>query len=164
MGDTGVSIRQYTDDDFAAVCALNGEGENESYAGAVFVRQAGALYGSTFLCAICDGVVCGYTIGAPVTGGSTVAWVIRLGVLPSHRGRGIGRALMQALEERVEALGVRELCLSVHPENRPARSLYDSLDYAVTEIICEYFGEGEDRMIMKKILNTAKSSSLSPCR
>ena len=71
---------------------------------------------------------------------------------------------MQALEERFEALGIRELYLSVHPENRPARSLYDSLDYMVTEIIGEYFGEGEDRMIMKKILNTAKSSSLSPCR
>lgn len=71
---------------------------------------------------------------------------------------------MQAPEERFEALGVRELYLSVHPENRPARSLYDSLDYMFTETICEYFGEGEDRMIMKKILNTTKSSSLSPCR
>ncbi|MDE4907877.1 GNAT family N-acetyltransferase [Methanogenium marinum] len=163
MEDVGVSIRQYTDDDFAAVCALNGEGQTVSYDGAVFVRQAGALYGSTFLCAVCDGVVCGYSIGAPVTGGG-VAWVIRLGVLPSRRGLGIGRALMKALEERFEALGIWELSLSVHPENKHARSLYESLGYMVTETVCGYFGEGEDRLIMKKVLNSAKSSSLSPCR
>ncbi|GAB7016944.1 N-acetyltransferase family protein [Methanogenium cariaci] len=157
-------IRRYTDDDFAAVCALNGEGQNEPYAGAVFVRQAGVLYRSTFLCAVCDGVVCGYTIGAPVIGGSEAAWVIRLGVVPSCRGRGIGRALMRALEERFEAMEIQELYLSVDPENHPARSLYDSLGYRITETICEYFGEGEDRLIMKKVLHTAQSSSLSPCR
>lgn len=27
MGDAGVSIRQYTDDDFAAVCVFNGRGK-----------------------------------------------------------------------------------------------------------------------------------------
>lgn len=155
-------IRQYRDDDFAAVCALNGEGD-VSYEGAVFVRQAGALYRPTFLCAVCDDVVCGYTIGAPVTGGGA-AWVIRLGVLQSHRGRGIGRALMQALEERFAAAGMGELSLSVHPNNRPARALYDSLGYMVTETICAYFGEGEDRLIMKKILDTALSTPLSPSR
>ena len=156
-------IRQYRDDDFAAVCALNGEEDTVSYEGAVFVRQAGALYRPTFLCAVCEGEVCGYTIGAPVSGGGA-AWVIRLGVLPSCRGRGIGRAMMQALEERFAAAGIGELYLSVHPENHPARSLYDSLGYRVTETICAYFGEGEDRLIMKKILNTALSSSLSPSR
>jgi ribosomal-protein-alanine N-acetyltransferase len=164
MGVPGVLIRCYTDDDFAAACALNGMGRNEPYAGAVFIRQAGALYGSTFLCAVCDDLVCGYAIGAPVTGGSAAAWVIRLGVLPSHRGRGVARALMQALEERVEAAGIPVLLLSVHPDNRPARSLYDSLGYMVTETVCGYFGEGEDRLIMKKVLNTGRSSSLSPCR
>ena len=164
MGNSDIFIRRYTDDDFAAVCALNGMGRDEPYAGAVFIRQAGALYGSTFLCAVCDDLVCGYVIGAPVTGGSEAAWVIRLGVLPSHRGRGVARALMLALEKRIEAAGIPDLFLSVHPENRPARSLYDSLGYMVTETICGYFGEGEDRLIMKKVLNAGISSSLSPCR
>ena len=158
-----VSIREYRDDDFAAVCALNEMGRTPSYEGAVFVRQAGVLYRPTFLCAVCHGEVCGYTIGAPVTGGGA-AWVIRLGVLPSFRGRGLGRALMEALEERFRAAGMQELSLSVHPENRPARSLYDSLGYRVAETIPAYFGEGEDRVIMKKILQTAQSSTLSPCR
>ena len=162
--DSGIFIRRYTDDDFAAACALNGMGRDEPYAGAVFIRQAGALYGSTFLCAVCDGQVCGYTIGAPVTGGSTAAWVLRLGVLPSHRGRGGGRALMEALLLRVEASGIPELFLSVHPENHPARSLYTSLGFIVTETVCGYFGEGEDRLIMKKVLNTGLSAPLSPCR
>ncbi len=72
---------------------------------------------------------------------------------------------MRALEERFEAMEIQELYLSVDPENHPARSLYDSLGYRITETICEYFGEGgEDRLIMKKVLHTAQSSSLSPCR
>lgn len=158
-----VSIREYQDDDFAAVCTLNEMGKTPSYEGAVFVRQAGVLYRPTFLCAVCRGEVCGFTIGAPVTGGGA-AWVIRLGVLPSCRGRGIGRALMETLEERFRAAGMQALWLSVHPENRPARSLYDSLGYHITETISAYFGDGEDRLIMKKTLKPMLSSPLSPCR
>ena len=159
--ESGFIIRRYTDDDFAAACILNGMGRNEPYAEAVFIRQAGALYGSTFLCAVCDGQVCGYTIGAPVTGVGRAAWVLRLGVLPSYRGRGVARALMEALFVQIEAAGIPELFLSVHPDNQAAVSLYTSLRFITAETVSDYFGEGEDRLIMKKALNTAKTSPLS---
>ncbi|MFA5395680.1 MAG: GNAT family N-acetyltransferase [Methanomicrobiales archaeon] len=161
IDEPAILIRQYTDDDFAAACVLNGMGKNEPYAGAIFIRQAGVLYRSTFLCAVCDGQVCGYTIGAPVTGERGAAWVLRLGVLPSYRGRGVARTLMEALFVRVETAGISDLFLSVHPNNQPALSLYTSLRFIATETVSDYFGEGEDRLIMKKALNTAKTSPLS---
>jgi diamine N-acetyltransferase len=49
-------------------------------------------------------------------------------VVPSHRGRGIGRALVAACEQTCRDLGVRALHLAVRPTN-PAASLYRRLGF-----------------------------------
>lgn len=53
-----------------------------------------------------------------------------IGVREGHRGRGVGRALMLAAEERARAEGLAKLSLSVEPENHGAKRLYGSLGYA----------------------------------
>lgn len=53
-------------------------------------------------------------------------------VTPSGRGRGIGRALMEALEEKGRDVGV--LSLEVYTSNIPAVSLYRSCGYATKGI------------------------------
>jgi ribosomal protein S18 acetylase RimI-like enzyme len=52
-----------------------------------------------------------------------------LGVREGDRGRGVGRALMLAAEERARADGLSRLSLSVEPENHRAKRLYESLGY-----------------------------------
>lgn len=47
-----------------------------------------------------------------------------LAVLPEFRGRGIGRALLVAAEERARERGCVKLTLEVLESNAPARSLY----------------------------------------
>lgn len=51
-----------------------------------------------------------------------------LAVSPSHRRRGIGRALLNALIDRARTEGFTALSLSVDPLNH-SRSLYDSLGF-----------------------------------
>lgn len=46
-----------------------------------------------------------------------------------YRRRGVGRALMRHIEERVQRSGLRWVALQVDRENRPAERLYESLDY-----------------------------------
>ena len=48
---------------------------------------------------------------------------VALAIVDGHRGRGIGRALMEAIHERAREEGARRISLGVDPEN-PAKRLY----------------------------------------
>jgi ribosomal protein S18 acetylase RimI-like enzyme len=64
--------------------------------------------------------------------------VVCLVVSPEHRGRGVGRALMQHVRAQAARLGVGRLRLYVAAENTPAMRLYATLGYApgVVEMAC----------------------------
>jgi len=57
------------------------------------------------------------------------AWVGGIGVVPSARRRGIGRALMEALHAEAAARGVERVWLEVIVENTQALALYEDLGY-----------------------------------
>jgi len=57
------------------------------------------------------------------------AWIGGIGVLPSHRGRGIGTKLMLATEQDCSERGVREISLEVIEGNDRAMRLYGRLGY-----------------------------------
>ena len=53
-----------------------------------------------------------------------------LAVLPDQRSRGIGRALIAAVEERARALGCCKVTLEVLDDNHGARRLYAAVGFA----------------------------------
>jgi GNAT superfamily N-acetyltransferase len=55
-----------------------------------------------------------------------------LAVLPNWRRRGVGRLLIEALEERSWQQGHREIFLETHEGWTAARRLYESLGYHVS--------------------------------
>ena len=57
------------------------------------------------------------------------AWVGGVGVIPSERRRGTGRALMEALHEQARGRGVERVWLEVIDENTQALALYEDLGY-----------------------------------
>ncbi|HEY8180058.1 MAG TPA: GNAT family N-acetyltransferase [Candidatus Limnocylindria bacterium] len=57
---------------------------------------------------------------------------ISIGVEPAWRGRGVGRALLQALVATARADGHRTLSLSVDARNAPALALYRSIGFIDT--------------------------------
>lgn len=61
--------------------------------------------------------------------------VLGMGVTRDHRGKGIGRALMQATLSAAKASGMRRIELTVRVDNQPAKRLYESFGF-VTEGLC----------------------------
>jgi len=55
-----------------------------------------------------------------------------LAVLPSHRGRGIGRRLLETVEQQARSSGCCKVTLEVQEDNRRARRLYQAAGFTQT--------------------------------
>lgn len=81
----------------------------------------------------CDGAVAGYvalTLVWSLEFGGRIAFVDELFVARSHRGRGIGRATLEFVEDKAKALQATALMLECTVANDPARRLYSGCGYS----------------------------------
>jgi ribosomal protein S18 acetylase RimI-like enzyme len=60
------------------------------------------------------------------------AWIFDISVDPVHRGKGHGRALLDALHDAARELGATSMTLNVFGDNATAIRLYESAGYSVT--------------------------------
>jgi ribosomal-protein-alanine N-acetyltransferase len=95
-----------------------------------------------------DGKLIGFVAGDPRPS-QGLAWVATIGVDPRYQRRGIGRALLHACEEQVKMPRMR---LTVRLSNRGAVSLYEKDGYRTIDIWKGYYDDGEDGLVMEKIL------------
>lgn len=58
-----------------------------------------------------------------------------LAVDPAHQGKGFGRAIVVAAEERLLALGCPKINLQIRPDNAAARGFYQALGYVEDPLI-----------------------------
>ena len=69
-------------------------------------------------------------------GSATTAYLYDIHVHEDHRGRGYGRAIMQAIEQWASSVGALRLALNVFGGNTAARTLYESVGYEITAVEC----------------------------
>lgn len=62
-------------------------------------------------------------------------WVYYLGVLPDHRGRGLGRILMAAAEAWLRDRGAPKIQLMVRDDNEAALGFYKALGYELQPVV-----------------------------
>ena len=62
-------------------------------------------------------------------------WIYHLAVAAAERRRGIGRAMMAAVEERLRALGCTKINLQIRRSNAEVVGFYERLGYAVEDRI-----------------------------
>ncbi len=77
-------------------------------------------------------------------------------VAREQRGRGIGDALMSALEQRARRLGYHKMVLAAFPTNAPGMRLYERHDFRMVGIYHEQGlldGKWVDVMVMEKLLH-----------
>lgn len=98
--------------------------------------------------AVEDGQMVGFVAGDPRPS-QGFSWIATIAVLPEYRRRGIGRALLNACQAQLKTPRVR---LSVRASNSEAFKLYDQEGYHTTDIWKGYYRDGENAIVMEKIL------------
>ncbi|MFF0265263.1 GNAT family N-acetyltransferase [Kribbella sp. NPDC004536] len=81
------------------------------------------------------------------------AELVSMWVAPEGRGKGVGNALMQAIEDWARSIGATALKLSVVPGNDPAHNLYLRHGYVDTDELGDLMADGVRReLVMHKPL------------
>ncbi|MCB6178764.1 N-acetyltransferase family protein [Rhodobacter sp. Har01] len=119
--------------------------------------EARRTEGHAFLVAEPGGEVLGFATYAQFRGGAGYARTMEHTVIlaEASRGRGIGRALMQALEAHARAAGAHQMIAGVSGENPEGRAFHDRLGYRLIATVPQAgykFGRFMDLWLMQKFL------------
>lgn len=156
----GVRIEVMTDAHAGAVLAIYQAGMDEG--NATFETcapqwdafDAGHLPGHRFV-ATAGGQVTGWVAVSPVSGRGVYAGVVEHSVYvhPGARGRGTGRALMDALISSTEAAGIWTIQSSIFPENTATLALHRACGFRVVgtrERIAQHHGRWRDTLLLER--------------
>lgn len=75
------------------------------------------------------------------------SWIATIGILPEQRGKGYGRALLEACEQQLPTQRIR---LSVRASNEEAIRMYKNAGYFAIDRWGKYYNDGEDALVMEK--------------
>lgn len=102
---------------------------------------------SDLIAAECGGVLCGYAAIWTILDQSELGDVA---VAPEHRGRGVGRRLVQAAMEHARARGAGEIFLEGRESNKGAIRLYEEMGFEVIDRRRRYYTRPvEDALVMR---------------
>ena len=89
------------------------------------------------------GYVCRWIVAAEVQ-------ILNIAIHPDWRRRGIGRELVEAVLEEAREEGAARVTLEVRRYNNPAIGLYERLGFRRVGERRNYYGAGEDALLMEK--------------
>lgn len=87
-----------------------------------------------------------YTMESP-----EIAHVEELVVRPEYKGKGYGTQAILWLDKKVK--NIKKIVLETHPHNTPAICLYLNHDFRIEEWKDNFFGDGEPRIILTKVIS-----------
>ncbi len=135
--------------DIAAIAEIEAQCFSDPWTAAGFAEELSCDNADMFTAAT-NGEVCGY--GLIITAGG-VSELPKICIAPAHRRQGMGRVLLQRLEEAARQRGSEELTLEVRLSNTAAQSLYASLGFERIGIRPGFYrSPTEDAVIMTKPL------------
>ncbi|MFD2683888.1 GNAT family N-acetyltransferase [Streptomyces phyllanthi] len=143
-----MELRSVTEEDLEALARLDEEAFAEDAYPYFVLRQLFDVWADNLLVLDDGEELRGYVLVATAPQRQR-SCILGLGVTRDQRGRGHGRRLMLEILDRLKDDDVREVWLTVHPDNGPAIDLYQSLGFiGEPEIRKDYFGKGQHRLVM----------------
>ena len=143
-----VLIRVFEPEDFAQLMSIEREAFNES--NPYIYTQLYESCSNGFLVAEIDGMVVGYIVGILIS--DAEGRIFSFAVSESHQCRGIGTQLLKSICDIFTSNKINKVKLEVRPSNKTARSLYTKLGFDVTGRIPMYYSDGEDAIVMNRVL------------
>lgn len=139
-------IRKMTDEDISSVSMLDSKVFSKSWNEQMFCDEIKKDYAHYFVCEM-DGEIVGY---AGIWCIYETAELMRIGVLPTYRGRGIGKQLMDEIGACAKSQGCERMMLEVRKSNEKARKLYEKDGFSEISVRKGYY-DGEDAIIMERV-------------
>ncbi|MCB9683479.1 MAG: GNAT family N-acetyltransferase [Alphaproteobacteria bacterium] len=101
-----------------------------------------------------DGSLSGYACFGPIPCTRSSWDLYWIAVDPGLQGQGLGRALLEASEGRVAALGGTRVYVdtSGRPDYEPTRAFYERCGYAVGAHLRDFYDVGDGKVIFEKVL------------
>jgi ribosomal-protein-alanine N-acetyltransferase len=145
--------------DLASVTRINRACLPENYTDFFFVDLF-YRFSETFVVAEENSTIVGYIMCRVEVGLSSFGFgglmkkghVVSVAVMPEHRRKGIGEALINRAIEGMRHYGAKQCYLEVRASNVPAVDLYKKLGFEITRTIHGYYQDGEDAHVMTKKL------------
>ena len=149
-----VRFRLYQPDDFAALYAIEEICFQPPFRfGRRFMRQiVTSARGATWI-AEEEGSMAGFGIVEWEDAFNAISYIQTLEVLPSMRGRGIGRELLRRLEVSAGSAGANAVWLHVDAENKEAIRLYEACGYRCAGREQNYYAARRDAFVYQKELS-----------
>lgn len=153
------TLRKFAPKDLERVTYINHVCLPENY-GDYFFMDLYNRFPETFIVAEENGEVIGYIMCRIESGLSNFSLggfikkghVVSIAVMPEHRKKGIGEALVTKAMEGMRLYNAKQAFLEVRVTNMPAINLYKKLGFEVTRKIHGYYSDGEDAYVMTKEL------------
>jgi ribosomal protein S18 acetylase RimI-like enzyme len=80
------------------------------------------------------------------------AELLAIAVEPERKRMGVGRALLNKIEEIAVSIGVNRLFLHTAKENFPAQKLFEKCNFTPSGVIWKFYPKGQDALLMVKDL------------
>jgi len=151
-----LALRPYAPDDFETLYTI----DQGCYAPGIAyskrtLRWFLRLPGAECLVAEVEGETAGFLL-AEHAGGR--AHLITIDVLERYRRRGVGTALLHAMEEKLAARGVRQVELETATDNRAAVAFWHRHGYRTVGVLKRYYSNELDAYSMQKLLAAPKEN------
>lgn len=153
-------LRKFATSDLPSVMRINRVCLPENYTDFFFIDLY-QRFSETFLVAEGNGEVIGYIMCRIEVGLSNFGFkglirkghVVSVAVLPAHRRKGVGEALINKAMDAMRLYKARQCFLEVRITNTEAISLYKKLGFEVARTINGYYADGEDAYLMSRDLS-----------
>ena len=152
-------LRKFALSDLQSVMEINKLCLPENYSDFFFVDLY-RRFPETFIVAEEEGTIIGYIMCRIEVGLSSLGFgglvkkghVVSVAVMPEHRRKGCGEALVCNTMEAMKLYGSKQCYLEVRVTNEQAIKLYKKLEFEVARTVHGYYADGEDAFVMTKKL------------
>lgn len=141
-----VSIRTAEKNDLIQIFDIETEAFGDHGYPSFFIRQAFDCWPNGLLVAKKEEATVGYVLLVPSSAVKGDAWILAVAVSKNAQGGGLGKKLLETAI--ATAKGYDRLLLTVCPKNKKAYALYQSYGFYLLKEEQDYFGLGEDRLVL----------------